>query len=128
MLKFVLTLAIVAHGIGHILFLVPLLGIADWGQSSRSWLLGSDTPARLVGSVLWVLAVVGFVSAGIGMIGQQDWWRLVAVIASAVSLVGLLLFWGNPVSSSVLFAGAFDIVVPFTVLVMHWPSRELIGA
>jgi hypothetical protein len=32
MLRTVLAVAFAAHGIGHILFLVPLLGIADWGQ------------------------------------------------------------------------------------------------
>jgi len=43
MLRTALTLIIAAHGIGHILFLVPLLGIADWGQSARSWLLTGQT-------------------------------------------------------------------------------------
>ena len=128
MLKFVVTFAILIHGLGHILFLFPLLGLADRDQPLRSWLLGSETPARLVGSVLWLLAITGFIGAGLGMIGQRDWWRTVAVLASAVSWIGLLLFWGNSVNPPAFFAAAFDTVIPITLLVMGWPSVELIGA
>ena len=60
MLRIVLALVIAAHGIGHILFLVPLLGIADWGQSTRSWLLVDHTAARFVGSLLWIAVIVAF--------------------------------------------------------------------
>jgi hypothetical protein len=37
MLRAILALVIAAHGIGHILFLVPLLGIADWGLSTITY-------------------------------------------------------------------------------------------
>jgi hypothetical protein len=128
MLKVVLALIILAHGIGHILFLIPLLGIADWGQSTQSWLLGSGAPARILGGLLWVIALVGFTGAGIGLIGQQDWWRSAALVACAVSLLGIIVFWANPTSSSAFFAAAFDIIVPISLLVVRWPSIEMLGA
>jgi hypothetical protein len=128
MLRIAIALVILAHGIGHILFIVPLLGIADWGQSSVSWLLGADTAARVIGSLLWLIAIVGFAAAGSGLIGQQVWWRTVAVTSSVVSMVALLLFWHYPNTSSAFFAGAFDIAVLAALLIARWPSVEIIGA
>jgi hypothetical protein len=128
MLKTALLLIVLAHGVGHILFLVPLLGIANWDQSSQSWLLGSETPAKLVGGILWIVAILGFTAAGVGMVSQQDWWRSAAIVASVVSLIGLIVFWKNPASSSALFAGLVDLIVPVALLVVHWPSIEMIGA
>ena len=39
--RVIVALLVGAHGVGHILFLLPLWGMADWGQSARSWLLGA---------------------------------------------------------------------------------------
>ncbi|MBZ0280191.1 MAG: hypothetical protein K8L97_05590 [Anaerolineae bacterium] len=128
MLRAVLALVIGAHGIGHILFLVPLLGIADWGQSARSWLLTGESSARLVGSLLWVVATIGFCVAVFGLWSQLPWWRSVAIGASIVSTVGLILFWVNPVSSSAVFALAFNLIVLGALLLAHWPSIEAVGA
>ncbi len=128
MLKVIVILALLAHGIGHVLFLVQVLGIADWGQSAQSWLLGGSTLAKVLGTAVWVVAIVGFSAAGIGMIAQLEWWRTAAIIAAVVSLVGLVLFWSYPNSSSAYFAAAFDILIPITLLLVHWPSVELIGA
>lgn len=128
MLRAVLALVIGAHGIGHILFLVPLLGIADWGQSTRSWLLTGESSARLIGSILWVVATIGFCAAVFGLWSQLPWWRNVAIAAAIVSTIGLVLFWANPVSSSAVFALAFNVIVLGALLLAHWPSIEAVGA
>jgi hypothetical protein len=128
MLKSILIVVVLAHGIGHILFLVPLLGIANWGQSTQSWLLGNGTLAKLLGGLLWLVALVGFAATGIGMIGQQDWWSTAALLSCSVSLLGLIVFWTNPTRASAFFAAAFDIVVPISLLVVRWPTIDLMGA
>lgn len=120
-LRIVLALAVGAHGIGHILFLVSLLGISDWGQSTRSWLLGSGWPAKGLGSLIWIAAVAGFVVVAAGIFNKTDWWRPLAIIASAVSALGLLLFWTKPVNSPVVPALAFNMLVLGSLLVLHWP-------
>jgi len=38
MLTFILLAAVAMHGIGHVLFFGPAIGLADWG-SGHSWLL-----------------------------------------------------------------------------------------
>lgn len=120
-LRIVLALVVGAHGLGHILFLLPLLGIADWGQSTRSWLLGSGGLAKGLGSVLWIAATVGFVAVAIGIYGENSWWRAVAIASSVASVLGLILYWSSPVSSPVLSAFVFNMLVLGSLFVLNWP-------
>lgn len=131
MWRIVLAVVVGAHGIGHVLFLMPLLGIAEWEQSGRSWLLGrigGDVVTRIVGSLIWLLAIAGFVAVAVGLLGQLSWWREVAIGSALVSMVGLLLFWSSPVSSSTLAPLVFDVVVLLALLVLRWPPASLVGS
>lgn len=116
-----LACVVAAHGLGHVLFLVPLLGAANWGQTARSWLLGEGWLARGVGSFIWLAVIVGFTAVAIGIFRLSDWWRIVAIGAAAVSTVGLLLFWANPVNSPVVSALVFNLLVLAALLFFHWP-------
>jgi hypothetical protein len=130
-MRFAIGLIIIAHGIGHILFLLPLLGIVDWRQSTRSWLLttlGGTTLTQIVGSFIWLVVISGFTLTVVGMLTQQHWWRTLALISSVVSLVGIVLFWGDKASSSAFFAAAFNIAVLFLLLVAKWPTVEVVGS
>ena len=127
----VLTLVLGAHGLGHMVFLVSTLGIADWGGPSHSWLLAGlcgGAVVRIAGSLIWFLALAGFIAAAIGLFAQLEWWRTVAIASASVSLLGLVLFWTNPPISSILSAGLFDLVVLVALLVVRWPSANLVGA
>jgi hypothetical protein len=107
---------------------MPLLGIANWGQSTQSWLLGAETGAPLMGSALWIGTMIAFAAAVFGLLGQHLWWRNAAIIAAAISTVGLVIFWANPVSSPVTVALLFNVLVIGALLVVHWPSIEAVGA
>jgi len=128
MLRIILTLLIGAHGLGHILFLLPLLGLADWGQSARSWLLTGQTEARAVGGLLWVAVIIGYAVALVGLWDEQSWWRTAAIAASVLSTVGLALFWANPPASSVVFALIFNLLVVGALLLAQWPSAASVGS
>jgi hypothetical protein len=127
LLRLVLAIVIGAHGIGHILFLVPLLGIADWGQSTQSWLLGAGSPARLIGSLLWLVATAGFIAVAVGLFGDTAWWRPLAFISAIVSLVGLILFWATPTASSAFFALVFNVIVIASLWLLNWPPVAVAG-
>src|SRR5438552_3675050 len=80
------------HGIGHVLFVVPLLGIADWGQSTQSWLLSGSAghlAAQALGSLLWLASIGGFVVVATRVARTDDWDRM-GVISSLVSLAGII--------------------------------------
>lgn len=128
MLRIILALTIAAHGIGHILFLMPLLELADWGQSTRSWLLTDQTTARLIGSFLWITVMIVFGSSVYGLLTQQLWWRTTAAVAATISIIGLLLFWMNPVSSPAVAALVFNLIILGSLFIVHWPTVEAVGA
>jgi len=127
LLRVVLAFVVAAHGLGHILFLVSLLGIADWGQATQSWLLGSGWLAKGLGAAIWLVAIFGFVAAAVGLFQMSDWWQQLAIIAAIVSIVGLLLFWVNPPGSPVISALVFDLLVLVALLVFHWPVAVQAG-
>jgi hypothetical protein len=116
-----LALVVGAHGIGHLLFLFSLLGLADWGQTTRSWLLGEAWLAKGLGALLWLVATAGFIAVAVGIFGEDTWWRPLALVAAAVSAVGLLIFWASPVSSPALSALVFDLLLVAALLVFNWP-------
>jgi hypothetical protein len=120
-LRIALALVVGAHGIGHVLFLAPLLGVAGWGQSARSWLLGDSGLARGMGSIIWLAAIAGFIAVTIGILSESSWWRTLAIISALVSILGLALFWSTPASSPALSALVFNLLVMGSLLVLHWP-------
>lgn len=128
MLHIVLALAIGAHGIGHILFLMPLLGIADWGQTTHSWLFTGQSTARLAGSLVWLVAMIAFCAAAYGLWNQQVWWRNAAVFAAVISVIGLVMFWTSPLTSPAMAALIFDAAVLFALIILHLPGAESVGA
>jgi hypothetical protein len=127
LLRVALAIIVGAHGIGHILFLVPLLGIADWGQSTQSWLLGAGSPARIIGSLLWLVATAGFVAVAVGILGETTWWRPLAVVSAIVSLIGLIVFWTMPTASSAIFALLFNAIVIASLWLLNWPPAAVAG-
>jgi hypothetical protein len=128
MLRILLLLVIAAHGLGHTLFLGSLLGFIQGSPYNRSWLLTAEAPARLVGVVLWSLAIIAFGTAAIGLLGQHGWWRGAAVIAAVISTAGLILFWAMPVTSPAVAALVVNLLVLGALVVVQWPSAEVVGA
>jgi len=128
--RIVLAIVVATHGIGHVLFLVSCLGIAQWGQSSRSWLLTNlvgDTPTRAFGSLLWLAVIIGFMAAGLGIWEQQQWWRMFAVGSAVLSLLTLALFAAG-LGGPMLNAALMDVAILVALLVARWPSASLIGS
>lgn len=126
-----LALVVMAHGVGHVLLLVPFLGIAQWGQSAHSWLLTGalgDTLTRIIGSLLWLAVVFGFAAAGVGLLGQHLWWRTAAVVSAGTSLLALALFASGIEAQPLFSAGLMNVAVLVALLWVRWPSVELLGA
>src|SRR6185503_12624328 len=98
MLKIVIALVLLGHGIGHSMGLLQMFKVATVNPEWRgdSWLLsGAGTATtQLVGGVLWTAAIVGFVALAAGVMGwiPTGWFVPLAIGSAAVSLLGLLLF------------------------------------
>ncbi len=106
MIKILFGIFIVLHGIVHLLY---------FGQSARYfelqpgmiWPDGSlvfsknlgVTANRTVASICLVLAAVGFVASGVGILTGQPWWRPMLVGSAVFSSVIFILFWDGVVQS-----------------------------
>lgn len=128
MLNLVVAIAVLAHGIGHILFLVPAVGIANWAdQTGHSWLLApvlGDGVTRAVAALVWSAATLLFVGGVAGFWMSLDWWRPVTIAAAIVSIAGIVVFWDGIAASNAFLAVVFDVVVLVALLWIHWPATQ----
>jgi hypothetical protein len=132
MLKFVIALVLLAHGIGHSIGIVQALKVAtinpQW--NGDSWIVtgvAGTTVTQLVGVVIWSVAMVGFVLAAGVVIGwlPESWWVPLAVGSSLASLAGLLLFPTAFPTTSTIGALIVDVVVLGGVLWANWAPSDL---
>jgi hypothetical protein len=98
---------------------------------TRSWLLSgmklSASTIRVTGMLLVALTTLGFVVAGLGVLGiagLESIWRMTAVISSGLSLLLLLVFW-HP---WLIVGGLINVGMIISLLWVHWPSPGLIGS
>ena len=132
MLKIIIALVLLSHGIGHSMGLLQIFKIAtvspQW--NGDSWLLAGSTGSaisQIVAASLWTLAIVGFAALAAVVVGwlPEAWWVPLAVGASAASLAGLVLF---PVAFplfSTLGALAANVAVLVAVLWYQWVPSDL---
>jgi hypothetical protein len=85
---------------------------------SASWLLGSGTPAVLVGVVVWAIAGIGFIGAAVGFWQGAEWWRSWAWVGSIFTLVAIGLWFGS-VPVGVYVGGALAIATIVYLVVVR---------
>jgi hypothetical protein len=133
MLKLIIALVLLAHGIGHSMGLLQIFNVAVINPAWRgdSWLLGSSAGstavASVAGVVVWTASIVGFAALAAVVMGWLPvaWWAPLAVGSAIVSLVGLLLFPLAFPTVSTIGAFAVDVVVLVAVLWADWEPGEL---
>ncbi|HET6658542.1 MAG TPA: hypothetical protein VFH16_01355 [Rubrobacter sp.] len=125
MLSYLITIALFAHGIGHLLFLINSWGIWKGGDEGRSWLfsgiLDAGQTVEGIFGLLWLIPLVGFVAVSWGNLTHQGWWHQLALACAAISLAIIVLLWGGLVVGSAFFALVFDLAV---IAVVHWQLRS----
>ncbi len=133
MLQFVFGVFIVLHGLVHLLYaghsarrfeLKPGM-VWPAGSWAFSRLLG-DEATRNLASISLVLAAIGFVAGGIGILVSQTWWRPVIVCAAALSAVAYSLFW-NGRMQNLDGQGGIGLLIDLAILVavLIWQSPQL---
>jgi hypothetical protein len=126
---------VVAHGLIHMLFVVPApattAGGAEWPfDLTQSWLVtsvGLDVgPVRVIGVALIGLVVVGFLLAGLATVGilvPSGWWPALVVASAAASAVLLVLFF-NP---QLVLGMAIDALLLWVVLDAVWTPTATVS-
>jgi hypothetical protein len=136
LVRIILVLVLIAHGLGHTLGLFPTVGLgkaASW--SDQSWLFTSllgEALTRWIGVVVWLLATGGFIVVGLGLLGTATplpWWRSLAMAAAIISLVGIVLYpHAFPGLLNTVGALVVDIIVLVALFWLHWPATQLAGS
>jgi hypothetical protein len=132
MIKVVIGLVLLAHGIGHSMGILQVLKVATVNPAwhGDSWLLtglAGTTLTQAVGVAIWAAAIVGFsVLAGV-VIGwlPASWWQPVAIGSSLISLAGLLLFPTAFPTFSTIGAVAVDAAVLLAAVAYRWTPADL---
>jgi hypothetical protein len=108
MLRVLLGVFIVAHGLlTAFIWISPAKADAPF-RATHSWLLGDARPLAVV---VALVAAIGFVLAGVGVIADQAWWAFTGIGAGAVALLLMVLFFnpwllaGIAISAGILYAG-----------------------
>ena len=132
MLKFVVGVFMILHGGVHLLYMGQSRRLFEL-QPGLAWPDGSWAFARLLGdegtrslaSVACVLAGLGFMVGGLGILLGQTWWRPAVVGSAVFSSVLYLLLWNGKMQAmddqgfvGILINGAILVAV----LVVGWPD------
>jgi hypothetical protein len=112
MWRWTLGIFLILHGVTHAFW--PSYGSTD------SWLVGEASGLAVA---LWVAATGLFAVTGLALILRQPWWRPLAVVSAAVSLMLLGLF-GQPAQ---WIGFTIDGAILAAVLWAHWPSPQTVG-
>ena len=132
------------HGVGHAMGIIPALGVVSIGRpgqgwlkdwSSHSWLLTDllgDAPSRILCILLYGAALIGFLGAALALLGwgiPHGWWRTLAAVSAAISLVAVVLYWNALIFFFPHKVGALAVNVATLVclLALNWPSEANLG-
>jgi hypothetical protein len=125
MLKSIVALVLLAHGIGHIMGFLAAWTPIPVGFTNSTWLFGGATISGTVGKLfglVWLVALAGFVAAGIGLLADRDWWQMAAVVSAVVSLAVILPWWNTVTPGSRFGAAAVDLAA-LVVIVLGWGDK-----
>jgi hypothetical protein len=116
-------LFIVLHGLVHLWYVVLSQKLVafqpEMGWTGRSWLLTNilgDSPTRSLAGLLYILATIGMVVSGIGVMARGEWWRPVLIGSTVLSSVTLVLFWDGS-TDLIVQKGLLGLVINVAILI-----------
>ena len=119
-IKYVIVLALLAHGIGHVMGFLAAWTKLPMGFVDRPWVFGGEvkiqTAIGRIFGLLWLVALVGFVGAGIGLLLQRDWWSTLAIASSVISIAVIVPWWNTVTPSARLWPLLVDVLVLVALL------------
>lgn len=125
MWKYLFAFLLIMHGLAHVTGPIGFWTSGPQSFAEKAWLFSKGiTPHSAVGwawGLVWLIAVVGLVGAGLGLLFGQEWWRTLALAAAAVSLVAIIP-WVRVVPPGAYAGACFDLVI-LAALLFPWGNR-----
>ncbi len=123
-MKMVLGIFFVLHGLVHLFYVGQSQRLFEL-QPGMSWPDGSwifsnlwgAALTRVLASILYAVAALGFIGGGIGSLTKQDWGRSVVIGAAIFSAVSIILFWDGTLRK-LDDQGAIAILINLAILVV----------
>jgi hypothetical protein len=119
-IKYAVVLILVFHGIGHVMGFLAAWTKVPMGFVDRPWVFGGDvkidTPIGRVFGLVWLVALVGFVAAGIGVLTGQGWWTTAAILGSLVSIVAIVPWWNTVTPTARMWPIIVDVLLLVALL------------
>ena len=128
-LRIVIAIILIGHGIGHIMgfvgtwtnwqpFTEPSFNHEPWIFSDGVFI--QSVLGKIFG-IFWLLAMIGFFAAAVGLIANQSWWSSIVIIASILSLLAVIPWWNTftPGIMSKVSAVVVDIII-LVALIGPW--------
>lgn len=132
MVKVVLALVLLAHGIGHSMGLLGVFNVArvNPAWNGDSWLLSGfagTAVTHAAGVILWMAAMVGFAALAAVVMGwlPEAWFQPLAIGSAVASLAGVVLFPIAFPTFSTVGAVVVDLVVLAAATWLHWLPSDL---
>jgi hypothetical protein len=119
LLRIVIGVLLIAHGLVHLLYLVP--DVPEF-SIERSWLVPESAGRSVALALIWA-TVAAFALLGLavwGVPGLSGPWPAIAIVASVLSLALLVAFW----SLSLIFGVLIDVaLIAVAVIRPEWTDR-----
>lgn len=135
MLRFLIGLFIILHGLVHLWFftlsqgLVKIKpGMPEPGWTGKSWIftgLLGDSTTRSVASILFLTAPIAFVISGVGIFLRAEWWWTVLMSSAVFSSAIILILWDGGMQLLVdkgLIGFLISLAILLTLLLFKRPS------
>jgi hypothetical protein len=122
---------IILHGLVHLLYFghanryFELKPGLSW--PAKSWTFSrllSESTTRFLVSILLVIAGIGFIASGAGILFYVAWWRTVLIITSILSALLFIIFWDGRrqnLDGQGMIGVLIDIWLLVMVKIVHWP-------
>jgi hypothetical protein len=126
MLRFVIALPLIGHGLAHISGVLAAWTSADVGFKDNPWIFSSGV--RLcsgigrVWGLIWLLAGIVLAGSGVGLILRQAWWLDLALLGSVLSLVAIVPWW-KAAPPGAKIGVAFDLLL---IIALATPIRDML--
>jgi hypothetical protein len=125
-MRFVFALPLIIHGLAHISGFIASWTPANVGYADRPWIFSPDI--RVGGAVgkafglLWLIAAMGLIGAGMGILFGQEWWTALGMAGTVISMVVIIPWW-NTVPPGARAGAAFNLII---LIALGTPIREQI--
>lgn len=111
MWTYIIGIVLVAHGLIHAIGFSTAWELADAPGLSGRTTIQLPEPAQRAFGLLWLVALVGFVGAGLGLLFEQSWWLSLTVVAAAISAIPVVVWWRDAWIGLVVDVAAVAVVV-----------------